>query len=333
MTSSTSPSNVCGLPPGESEPSPRQALDWSLATVAAFALLAVLFAWLRTDPQFAAAPSWYWRMKLAWKPEADLVCAGDSTVYRSLDPTAFEEAGAATHALNYGFSSAALSRDYLLDAASKFKKDATDKRLVVGVTHWALTPEARKVNGFADARLAEAQSRVPLIWEIALSSMLERMKPLQIDLLGSPSAASFARAKESEYIQRYHMNGWVESDYVYSDPARGLTTRREDFKDGNRVQAALIDEARDTLQMIQDRNGVQVILVPMRSHPEVDALSERLGGMELTTLANALRPTHGVVFEFCPSVADSYDGVHLNRGAAGGVSRSLADFVKQHRPR
>jgi len=38
-------------------------LDWSLVTIATLVLATLLFSWLRKDPQFASAPSWYWRMK------------------------------------------------------------------------------------------------------------------------------------------------------------------------------------------------------------------------------------------------------------------------------
>ena len=333
MTSYTSPSNACGLPPGASDADPRLALDWSLMTIAALVLVTLAFAWLRNDPQFATAPKWYWRMKLAWKHDADMVFVGDSTVYRGLNPQEIENAGVATRALNFGFSSAALSREYLFDAASKMEQGSTPKCLVVGVTHWSLTPLARKSNGYLSARLEESKSRVPLAWAIAFDSTLERMKPIQINLLlGSPDAASFARATESEYIQRYHMNGWVESDYVHPDPARGLGSRRDDFKDGNMVQAALIEEARSALQKIQDRDSVQVILVPMRSHHEVDLLSEELGGIGLGELSKAICPSRGIIFDILPRAADSYDGVHLNSDAAGSMSRSLADFVKHPRP-
>jgi hypothetical protein len=304
-------------------------VDWSLATVAVLILATLTFAWLREDPQFAEAPSWFWRMKLSWKPAADLVCVGDSTVYRGIDPAVLEKACAASHAVNFGFSNAPLSRYLLLDAVSKFKVDARNKRLVIGVTHWAFTPEARRSNGYIEAKQVELRSRIPLAWEITIDSLLERLKPIQLDLvLRSPDAVPFARAAESEYLQRYDMNGWVASDYVHPNPARGLASRSEDFKGGNTVKAELIVEARDVLQEIQDRDGVQVILVPMRSHPEVDVLSERLGGMELTALAAALRPTRGEIFEFHPSAMDSYDGVHLNSGAAARVSQSIADFAK-----
>lgn len=335
MTSYISPSNVCGLPPGESDASPRQTMDWSLATIAALLLLTVLFSWLRQDPQFACAPSWYWRMKLSWKSDADFVCVGDSTVYRGLNPKVFEEAGIATQALNFGFSSVALSREYLLSAASKFKQGAPEKRLLVGVTQWALTPRARTANDFVAARREESESHLPIEWLIALDSLLAGTRPIPIDLIfrskGDPT--TIARATKSDYIETYHMNGWVESDYLHADWTRGLATQRINFDHSNMVQAALIEEARSTLQQIQDRDDVQVILVTMRSHPEVDALSDQLSGMDLTALAHMLRPTRGEVFEFHPDTGDSYDGIHLSSACADRLSHSLADFAKQPSPR
>jgi len=263
------------------------------------------------------------------------VCVGDSTVYRGLNPIAFEEAGVATHALNFGFSSVALSREYLLDAASRFRKDAPTKWLLVGVTQWSLTPGARKVNDFLAARREESESRLPIEWVIALDSILAGTRAIEIDLIlrtkGEPT--TFSRATQSDYIETYHMNGWVESDYLHPDWMRGLTTQRNNFGNSNTVQGSLIEEARNTLQQIQDRDGVNVILVSMRSHPEVDALSEQLSGIELTELTQLLRPTRGVIFEFHPDTGDSYDGIHLGRNCADRLSRSLAEFAKQQSPR
>ena len=302
-------------------------------TIAVLVFLALAFAWLRNDPHFAAAPSWYWRMKLAWKNGADLVIVGDSTVYRGLNPQEFENAGVATRALNFGFSSAALSSEYLFDAASKMERGSTQKYLIVGVTHWALTPAARKLNGYQNAQLEESKSRVPIAWVIAFDSALVQMKPIQIELIfgASRESSTVLRATATEYIQNYHMSGWVDSDYVHPDPTRGLATRREDFKDGNTVQVALIEEARCALQKIQDLDGVQVILVPMRSHLSIDLLSDELGGIRLEDLTKGLCPSNGIIFDALLREDDSYDGVHLNGGAANRLSESLAEQIKSMR--
>lgn len=325
MPSFISPSNACSLPSGESESSPLGMFDWSFGTLAILLLVTFSFAWLRDDPQFATSPPWYWEMKLAWGTDADLVIVGDSTVYRGLNPKKFEDNGVASHAINFGFSSASLSSEYLFDAASKLNPNSRKKYLVVGVTHWALTPQARKSNGYIDAQINKSKRRTPISWVIALDSIIQKLTPLEINaIIHIPNLpAAHVRANESEYIQDYHMNGWVGSNYVNSAPERGLEVSRSNFGNNNFVDTVLIDEAKDTLQKIQDHDGVMIVLVTMRSGL-ADSLNDELGKIPLLKLAQDLCPSKGKIVEFHPNVNDSYDGVHLTRRAADKLSESLA---------
>lgn len=332
MLSSTSPSNACGLPPGESESSPALMLDWSLGTLVALLVAVLAFAWYRNDPQFANAPPWYWQMKLAWGADADLVIVGDSTVYRGLNPQILEDRGAATKAVNFGFSSAALSGEYLFDAATKLDPDSKRRYMVVGVTHWALTPNARKANGngYVDAQVEDSKRRSSVVWMMVCDVVFARLLPVQIDLLfaSSPSGDHLARATEDNYIQVFNLDGWVNSDFVVPDPHRGIENRRRSLTSLNGVETELVEEARNALQLLQDRDGVQVVLVPMHSSTAVDELSAELSGIALTDLARAVCPSRGVIFNFQPTEAESYDGIHLNGSGASRVSRDLADFLR-----
>jgi len=330
-----SPSNACSLPSGESESSPLGMFDWSFGTLAILLLVTFSFAWLRDDPQFATSPPWYWEMKLAWGTDADLVIVGDSRVYRGLNPKKFEDNGVASHAINFGFSSGSLSSEYLFDAASKLNPNSHKKYLVVGVTHWALTPQARKSNGYLDAQFNKSERLTPISWVIALDSILTRLKPVQIDaIIGiANQSEAVSRVSESDYIQTFFMNGYVSSNYVHPNSGLGVKVTQRNFENANNVKQSLIDEARGALQTIQDRYGVEVILVPMRSQIETDSLTEELCNFSFMELCKQICPSRGKIFEFRPEANDSYDGVHLNWMAADKLSDALARDLIGHAQR
>ena len=94
------------------------------------------------------------------------------------------------------------------------------------------------------------------------------------------------------------------------------------------MDTVLIDEAKNTLQTIQDRDGVIIVLVTMRSGL-ADSLNDELGKIPLLKLAQDLCPSKGKIVEFHPNVNDSYDGVHLTRRAADKLSESLAQELME----
>lgn len=149
----------------------RALRDPTLWTLVAVAVAVALFGVFRTDVRFAGAPKWYWIEKLRWGPQADVVVAGDSRVYRGVDPSQLQAGGVG---LNFGFSSGKFTKSYLDHAAALLDPDGA-RVLVLGVSIFSIERDGAEQSGYAVAteNLARLRLPVPLArflseWEIAL---------------------------------------------------------------------------------------------------------------------------------------------------------------------
>lgn len=297
------------------------------------ALLALAIGLTRGSPTYASAPSWYWRMKVEWIQAAEIVLIGDSRVYRGLDPATFT-ARTGRSAVNFGFSGAGYSSDYLDAVERVIDPVAPAPAIVIGLTPWSLTPLATRQNGFTQAVAEARASRLPA----ALWRNLERFdnlfRPLEVERIwqGAASRKRFAqRAIDSNYIQDFRPNGWVASDYRQPEPARGLTVAQGDHAGGNRVSHALLAGLCARVRQWQAR-GWTVLAFRPPTTPPIATLTDELSGFDEAFAAQQLSAAGAVWVPVDGAGYESYDGSHLTAASALVLSRQIADRLNATKP-
>lgn len=293
---------------------------WLALALTAVALVAI--AVFRTDRQYASAPSWYWRMKLGWQHTADVVLAGDSRVYRGLDPSAFA-ARLQRRCVNFGFSAAALDDRYLDAVERTLAPTAKPPIIVLGVTPWSLTPRAAASNGFLDAVTEERRSTLPVTWLRAFDRIQAALRPLALDLYGANGAAR-TRATEDDYIQEFRPDGWVASDQRQRRPEAALQSAATDHARGNTVDPAAVARLAARIQRWRAQGWIVLAFEPPTS-PATARLTHELSGWTAHDVPARLRAADATWVDIAPADYESYDGSHLTAESARLLSRRIAD--------
>jgi hypothetical protein len=305
--------------PSLNTPAPHPPRAWHALALTAAAVVAL--AVLRTDRQYASAPTWYWRMKLGWQHAADVVLAGDSRVYRGLDPSAFA-ARLQRRCVNFGFSAVALDDEYL-DAVERTLSPASKPPVVIlGVTPWSLTPRAAAANGFLDAVAEERRAFLPVTWLRAFDRLDAALRPLALDLYRAPNT-THTRATEDDYLQEFTADGWVASDQRHHRPEAALQAAAADHARGNTLDPATLDRLTARVQRWRAQGWLVLAFEPPTS-PATARLTHELSGWTAHDVPTRLRAAGATWIEVAPADYASYDGSHLTADSARRLSRLLA---------
>ncbi len=323
------------LPPGGDGGRATPLLDRALWTLVAFIVVSGSFAVLRSDVRFAGAPKWFWMEKLTWGADADVVIAGDSRVYRGVDPSVFEEQLGI--ARNFGFSSAKFTTEFLAGAEAVLDPKG-HRVLILGLSAFSLNDGSSPRDGFTEAQRDLARLRLPIAVARALEQWELAAGPIALDaggMAGEGEASGLARATTDEYAQVFHGNGWVESDRYVADPiANGLAVVRKDYAGETLVDAGdagrspanspgplakgLVKRAHELV----DR-GVTVVAFRVPVPPEVAAEEDRLSGINFGRLHQELEAAGALWVDVPYDGLRSYDGSHLDGESATALSQAL----------
>jgi len=313
------------LPPGGDLGRQRLLTDRTIVVLLMFVFAVIAIGLLRTDTRFAGAPKWYWMGKLCWGADAGVVVAGDSRVYRGIDPAAFQ--GAEGIARNFGFSSAKLTREYVEHAASLLSPKG-ERVLVLGITPSSLWRVDVGNNGYLQAQRDLARLRLPIRLARALEEWETLFQPVSVD--AGFGRAGRVRALTNDYVQVFHENGWVESDRLVADPiANGLAIVRQDFPEGA-ASSLDLQVLLDCVQSLEDR-GVCVVGFRPPLPPDVAVLEDALGHLNYAEFAEQFRMAGGSWVDVDWTGLRSYDGAHLDGVSAMELSTRLADHITSER--
>lgn len=313
------------LPPGGDLGRQRLLTDRTVVVLLMFVIAGIAIGLLRTDTRFAGAPKWYWMGKLCWGADADVVVAGDSRVYRGIDPAAFQ--GAEGIGRNFGFSSAKFTREYVEHAASLLSPEG-ERVLVLGITPFSLRRVDIGNNGYLQAQRDLARLRLPIRLARAFEEWETLFQPVSVD--AGFGRAGRVRALTNDYVQVFHENGWVESDRLVADPiANGLAIVRQDFPEGA-APSLDFQVLLDCVQSLEDR-GVRVVGFRPPLPSDVAVLEDALGHLNYSELAEQFRMAGGSWVDVDWTGLRSYDGSHLDGVSAMEFSTRLADHITSER--
>lgn len=301
------------------------------------AMIAV--ALLRTDIQLASAPDWYWRMKVEWKNEANIVLAGDSRVYRGLDPHVFDQYLPHLKTVNFGFSSVRWSLAYLDKVSDVLKSHGKERWIVLGVSPPSLRPAANtkdtgfENDGFGNALKNSNESRLSAGFERRLASILLGLRRLPLDYWWARmtgKASEFALIPENQYLQRFELSGWVASDYVKRDSGqyvKKFSRNGGDTRFDQETYARLLGAVRSWR-----RAGIGVIA--FRPPVPASTLEFEINVLEYQEqrIAADMRSAGATWVDIDITDYISYDGSHVESDSARKLSLRLAtEMVPRYR--
>ena len=281
--------------------------------------LVLLITGFRRDPQYATIPPWFWQMKTEWRGVARVVLIGDSQVYRGLNPKIFSDV-LATSCINFGFSSVGFEDRYLNAVEKAVSTREFPPIILIGVTAYSLTPQAAKSNGFIDAENKRTTSFFSAVWQARFDSIRQALSPLDTDLL--LSNRPLGRAKADNYIQTYHLSGWVESDYRLRNISRGFEVARTDYQGGNRIDMQMVRNLAKRVAIWRSRGWLVFAYTPPLSG-ELESFIARLSGFESNEVAKELS-SQGAIWLEKGKELETYDGIHLTAESAHKLSRLLS---------
>ena len=289
-----------------------------------------LVGWVRSPEKYAYAPQWFWLMKSEWQNEADIILAGDSRVYRGLDPVQFSEL-LQKDCVNFGFSGVGFEKTYLDAIERVVRKDSSMKPTVVlGVTAWSLTDAAVRNNGFL---ATEAQARSSLFTartHFRFEKMIHAFRPMDISALWrGKNHRRFAdeRALKEQYMQVFHSTGWVSSDYRHREPRRGVGISESDHSNNNTVSYALLHNLASRIRMWKKENwNVYAFRPPVPLN--TSEVADELGAYDESLIAQILNESGAVSININPDLYQTNDGSHLVANDAQKLSRELANIIK-----
>lgn len=318
------PTDQTPLAPG-SESATFDRGDWCMWALVSAAVLAALIGFVRTDPRFAVEQPLYFETKVRWADgSADVVLAGNSRVYRGLAPSEFPPAW---RTLNFGFSSATFDEAYLARCEALLAP-AGQRTIVFGVT--ALNFVNSPDDGFDVALRDAARAKLPFALRRTFGSMQrEWFQPVALDLLLRPSGTS-RRALREDYVEVFHADGFVGSDYRTHEVARAVESYRAEYEKGKRVDPALVAGfVRRVAEL--SAGGVRVVAFRMPACPEMDAMEDALAGLDWAALERDLRAAGATWLPLPAGDFVSYDGSHLAEPSAIELSRRVAGAIGRRR--
>lgn len=262
--------------------------------------------------------------KHMWGPTCEAVVIGDSRVYRGVDPRPLEQALSGT-VCNFGFSSAKLTPKYLAHAQQTLAPSG-EKLIIVGISSYCLSGMPAGGDDFIQSLAWKAASRLPLAVERLRESWEEQFTPFDLELL-FPASEKPLRALDSDYSQRFHNSGWVESDRVVDDPvALGLKNSAAAYAVGHRPTAESVAAAVDALAGAVDA-GFRVVAVSMPVPTAVRDAEWALESIDLAALRRQLTARGIEWIEIPCDDLSTYDGSHLNAVSARLFSQRLAEAI------
>ncbi len=262
-----------------------------------------------------------WEMKASAPSKYEVVFVGDSRVYRGLSPEAFEKASG-LKALNFGFSSAGLHREYIAAATKKFSNEARRRIILIGVTAHSLTNKAFRRKDYENNKV-ETNALTPLTWKGYY--LLDHLRPVDMREL----KYVYYDLTPTQY-ETYHPNGWVETDSLRLRPTRAVQSYINQFE-MTKIEDNNINEL---LGAVSDFKKQKIEFYAF-SPPISNAMAEvesKYSGFQKKEFIKAFKKSGGHWIPVKRKSYVSYDGSHVNASSAKRLTRKLAKTIKESNP-
>ena len=289
-------------------------------TIAFAVALVVVIGSVRPEPiSSVIKKEKFWADKVHGSAVYELVFAGDSRVYRGVNPEAVSRELNGKTVLNFGFSSAGFSEHLFGEIEKRLDKNADKPVIVLGITPYSLTPRAQENQHL----LQEKQRPGNEVFERRyIRPWLHYFDPIK------PEELINYQPDAPGYYEEFRDDGWVASRKIPSDPEAALTPYVKNFT-GNRVSETVMKKL---FQQVREwtKEGIAVFALRMPSTLKMEKLEDSISGFSEGIVIDGINRSGGI---WIPAGDRydyrSYDGSHLQRESASDFSSELGAAIKQ----
>jgi len=263
----------------------------------------------------------FWIEKTDAPSDYNVVVIGDSRIYRGISPDAMETVLKGEKVLNFGYSSARLDNLLLKKASEKLINDGSEKIIVLGITPNSLTEIPNANADLLDNIQMPREDKYEILY---FYDVLKYFDALDLDHIQN----AWTTSKEPKnYIEEFHSNGWIASDYIVEDTNSAMPGYRSWFQK-NMVSQNMINRLMTQVGE-WSRQGIKVYGFRFPTSYSMVQLEDSLSGFNEIVFAQNFTKMGGKWLEFSNSDFHSYDGSHLEKQSAEIFSKQLALKIKE----
>lgn len=298
--------------------------QYRFSLMALFVVLGILVVgFMRPEPMSSSIQKdRFWATKVHSKKVYNVVVAGDSRVYRGIDPNSISKELDGLEVLNFGFSSGG-HNSFIFDEIEKRLYSGRHKRTVVlGLTPYSLTKKAQDNAHFIQEKERNGKEIFLRRYVNPALGFFDPMKPT--DLINVNDTIQ-------GYYEKFRTNGWVESKKIPYNNKAALKSYVKNFRD-NKIDPEVFEQVLSQVRKWIDQD-IQVFAVRMPTTKAMEILENELSGYSEEELKNAFEKAGGHWISYENKYGySSYDGSHLDGEAAKEFSlflgRELSQFLK-----
>jgi hypothetical protein len=262
---------------------------------------------------------WFWTSKTHYSKDNNIVVLGDSRTYRGISTETIKSVFPNQEVLNLGYSSGGLNQ-YMFDVAfSVLDQSAELKIIVLGVTPYSLTEEARKNEHYKQELERPLADVIERNYINPYLSVFESIK--FTDYVGNNRGVN--------YVQVFHKNGWVESCKIPENKTEALASYEKTFIETGLSQKSV----NETLNFVSrmKKEGVEVYGFRPPSSKGMEKLEDKMSGFNENEFKVLFGRSGGVWIDIPGKFSfNSYDGSHLHYQSAKELSFILGKKIKNY---
>ena len=258
----------------------------------------------------------FWSKKTHVTKKFDLIACGDSRVYRGISSDILSEIDLELSFINLGYSSVGLNDSYLDFVTSKFEPKSKNKTLIVGITPYSLTNEAKKNESLNSYLGLSSFDKYRYQY---LSPFLKYFAPYK--------PMNFIIGKRNNYIQEFNDDGWVASNKVLPDSTYALTSYRKTFSKYKLTKKDMTSTLNKLIKIAS--TGITVIAFRIPTTEKMKLLEDSISGFDEFFFKSELIKHSIIWLDFRNSQFVSYDGSHLAEGSARKLSRLIGQKIHE----
>jgi hypothetical protein len=291
--------------------------------IAAIGVLSLGF--LRQNDITGLSPDAFFVEKTTWSDCADVVLAGDSRIYRGLAPEEIGRALPDAKILNFGFSAAAYSTDYLDAIENVLYREGDNRIILMGVSPWCLTPGAIADNGFREYFDKKETER---FMTRHFGDIYHRFRPFDYSIDTRGIHVDLGIGDDAEhYYQRFGRDGWAESHRVPEHPQEvALKAITQAHIEAGPVSLAAVDTL---LSRVSEwvSEGIRVFGFRPPTFSERVVIEDSISHFDEPLFVHQFQAAGGVWLDVDQDGYHTYDGSHLHFSDARRLSRELGQWI------
>lgn len=263
----------------------------------------------------------FWATKVHSENKYNVIFAGDSRIYRGVDPKTISKELNGLAVLNFGFSSGG-HNPFIFDKIEKRIDFETENKIIVlGLTPYSLTAKAQENEHFAQEFQRDKKD---VLLRRYVNPALDFFDPIQ------PTEIVYANDTIPGYYERFRNDGWVESRRIPYDTKKALKSYAKNFKN-NAIDLKVVQQVLAQIKTWTS-NGITVFVVRMPTTKEMEKLEHKLSGYQEYELKKEFENSGGIWLDYDNRFAfTSYDGSHLDGKGAKKFSqligRKIAHYI------